>query len=75
MILPKTGHFFFNFKNQLLHIFLLDGKNQDMPYDEPAEESQNTCFIFSFVCYMSVNMSVYEKYISFQNVILAAISP
>ena len=75
MILPKTGHFFFNFKHQLLHIFLWDGQNQDMPYDQLAEESQNICFIFSLVSYMSVNISVYEQYISFHKVILAAISP
>ena len=47
VILPKTGHFFFNFKHQLLHIFQWDGQNQDIPYDQLEEESHNICLIFS----------------------------
>ena len=47
MILPKTGHFFFNFKLQLLHIFQWDGQNQDTRYDQLEEESDNIYFIFS----------------------------
>ena len=47
MILPKTGHFFFNFKLQLLHIFQWNGQNQDIPYDQLEEESHNICYIFS----------------------------
>ena len=41
VILPKNGHFFFNFKHQLLHIFQWDGQNQDIPYDHLEEESHN----------------------------------
>ena len=62
MILPKTGHFFFNFKYQLLHIFQWDGQNQDIPYDQLEEESHNILSNFAIVSYMSVNLSVYFLY-------------
>ena len=62
MILPKTGHFFFNFKHQLLHIFQWDGQNQDIPYDQLEEESHNILSNFAIVSYMSVNLSVYFLY-------------
>ena len=47
VILPKIGYSFFNFEQQLLHIFQWDGQNQDVPYDQFEEESQNICLIFS----------------------------
>ena len=46
MMLPKTGYFFFNFKHQLPQIFLWDGQNQNIPYDQLQEENHNICFIF-----------------------------
>ncbi len=46
VILLKNGHFFFNFKHQLLLNFQWDGQNQDIPYDQLEEESQNICLIF-----------------------------
>ena len=62
VILPKTGHFLFNFKQQLLHIFQLHGKNQDIPYDQLEEESHNILSNFTIVSFIFVNLSVYFLY-------------
>ena len=61
MILPKTSNFFFNFKHQLLHIFLWDGQKKEMPYDQLAEESQNICLIFPWLAMCLINFSVNFK--------------
>ena len=58
-IVSKTGHFFFNFKHQLLQICQLDGQNQDILWDQLEEESNDIWFNLSWFSYMSVNLSVY----------------
>ena len=65
MILPKTGHFFFNFKHQLLHIFQWVGQNQDISYDQLEEESHDIYLVFFlsllYIC-QSVSLQAVYKF-------------
>ena len=56
VILPKTGHFFFNFKHQLLHIFQWDGLSYSSAYGLVLWRSQFSLYFLNITvtCYIWV---------------------